>query len=103
MNVNYMAEDDNVSAIETEVSAIGDKVSAIEARIAEIKMDARTRANVNKLFAQIGTEKIFGRNDVSEICNISYSTAGTFIAKLKEYKLIEEVTGYGKGKCKFKN
>lgn len=101
MNVNYMADDENVSAIETEVSAIGDKVSAVEARIAEIKMDVRTRANVNKLFAQMGTEKIFGRNDVSEICNISYSTAGTFIAKMKEYKLIEEVTGHGKGKCKF--
>lgn len=49
MNVNYMAEDENenILAIETEVSAIGDKVSAIEARIAGIKMDARTRANVN--------------------------------------------------------
>lgn len=90
MNVNYSEE-----MLENE------KVSAIERRIAEMKMDKRTKSNICKMFEVIGKDDVFGRTDVSDICGISYSTAGTLISKMKEYKLIEEITGYGKGKYKF--
>lgn len=104
MNVNYSEkrlEYEKVSAIENESSAIDGKVSAIERRIAEMKMDKRTKLNICKMFDTISKDDIFGRTDVSDICGISYSTAGTLISKMKEYKLIEEITGYGKGKYKF--
>lgn len=90
MNVNYSGE-----TVENE------KVSAIERRIAEMKMDKRTKSNICKMFEAIGEDDVFGRTDVSDICGISYSTAGTLISKMKDYKLIEEITGYGKGKYKF--
>lgn len=104
MNVNYseeMLENEKVSAIESKDSAIDEKVSAIERRIAEMKMDKRTKSNICKMFEVIGKDDVFGRTDVSDICGISYSTAGTLISKMKDYKLIEEITGYGKGKYKF--
>lgn len=44
---------------------------------------------------------IFGRSDVSKICDISYSAAGSLIVKMKEHKLIDEVKGHGKGKYRF--
>lgn len=96
MNVNYSEE-----MLENENSAIDGKVSAIERRIAEMKMDKRTKLNICKMFDTISKDDIFGRTDVSDICGISYSTAGTLISKMKDYKLIEEITGYGKGKYKF--
>lgn len=81
--------------------AIGEKNIAIEARIAEKKFSVRTKANIEKLYESIGDEKFFGRTDVSNICGISYSTAGTLIDKLKKNDLIEDVKGHGKGKYRF--
>lgn len=75
---------------------------AIEARIAEIKLNIQTKTNIEKLYKSIGTEKIFGRSDISEICNISYSAAGSLIAKMKEHNLLEDVKGHGKGRYQFK-
>lgn len=75
--------------------------SAIDGRIAEFGFEKRTVAHIISLFEFAGYDKVFDRNDVSKICNISYSSAGTLISKLKLNQIIEEVKGYGKGKYKF--
>lgn len=78
-----------------------DPNSAIDAQIAEFGFEKRSIAHIISLFESVGCDKIFGRNDVSKICNISYSAAGTLISKLKLNQIIVEVKGYGKGKYKF--
>ena len=82
-------------------SAIDNENSAVDGRIAEFGFEKRTIAHIICLFEFAGYDKVFGRNDVSKICNISYSSAGTLISKLKLNQIIEEVKGYGKGKYKF--
>ncbi len=86
-------------AIESKNVAIDNEKVAIQTRIAQIK--GKSQRNVQKIYDAFGTEKFFGRGDISEICGVSYSAAGKIIVKLKEYELIKEVKGSGKGKYKF--
>ena len=67
------------------------------------KINGKSQKNIQTIFDAFGVEKVFGRKDVSDVCNLSYSAAGKIIVKLKEYELIEEVKGRGKGKYKFRN
>lgn len=89
------------NTFQTEISAIEREVSAIDNPIAEKTFDIRTKTNIELLYNELGTESVFGRGKVSEICGISYSAAGSLIAKMKEYNLINEVHGFGKGKYRF--
>ena len=65
------------------------------------KINGKSQKNIQTIFDAFGVEKVFGRKDISDVCNLSYSAAGKIIVKLKEYELIEEVKGRGKGKYKF--
>ncbi|MBQ6999038.1 MAG: Fic family protein [Clostridia bacterium] len=100
LHINNIFESENV-AIDDKNVAIKEEKVAIEQKSNEIKFNIQTRTNINKLYEQAGSDTIFGRNDVSEICEISYSAAGNLIAKMKDHRLIEEVKGYGKGKYRF--
>ncbi len=84
-------------AIDTENIAIQNKNMAID----KFNFNIQTKTNIKKLYENVGSETIFGRSDVSVICQISYSTAGSLISKLKDNGLINEVKGYGKGKYRF--
>lgn len=84
-------------AINTENMAIEKKNIAID----DLKFNIQTKTNIKKLYETVGTETVFGRRDVSNICGISYSTAGNLISKMREKGLIDEVKGYGKGKYWF--
>ena len=95
------AVDDEKLAIDNRNQAIGDENQAIEMSIDESKFNIQTKNNIRILYNAVGVDTVFGRKDVSEICNISYSAAGYLIAKMKVNKLICEVQGYGKGKYKF--
>ena len=86
-------------AIEKEKVAIENKKVAIQDNID--KINGKSQKNIQTLFDAFGVEKVFGRKDISDVCNLSYSAAGKIIVKLKEYELIEEVKGRGKGKYKF--
>ncbi len=79
-------------AIEKEKVAIQDNID---------KINGKSQKNIQTIFDAFGVEKVFGRKDISDVCNLSYSAAGKIIVKLKEYELIEEVKGRGKGKYKF--
>lgn len=53
------------------------------------------------LHKKFGTDKIFSRADIVEVFGISSNSAGDLIIKLKASGLIEQVSGYGKGKYRF--
>ena len=100
-NYENQAIDDKNQAIDTENKAIGDKNQAIELKTSELKININTKNNIEKLYEKMGTEKIFGRTDISLLCDISYSAAGSLIEKLKKHGLIIAVKGHGKGKYRF--
>lgn len=100
LHINSPFNNRNV-AIENENIAIDNENVAIDKRIDGIKFNKQTKNSVKILFDTVKYEKVFGRGDVSKICDISYSAAGNLISKMKEYHLIETVKGCGKGKYRF--
>ena len=61
-----------------------------------------TKEKARLLFAQMEFNGIFGRSEIMSITGISITAAGNLITRLKKAGLIETVSGYGKGKYRFK-
>lgn len=101
LHINSQIQHKN-GAIDNENGAIDDKNGAIDKQILYIGFNIQTRNNVKRLYEKFGTETVFGRTDVAEICDLSYSASGKLIAKMKEKSLIEDVKGHGKEKYCFK-
>lgn len=90
--------------IENEKVAIGEKKVAIE----EIHMKCVNAGLSNIMIDRIttfyefaGDNLIFGRKDIAECLNFSYSNAGKVIVSMKKANIIAEVMGKGKGKYRF--
>lgn len=62
----------------------------------------RTIIHIHRLFEKFGFDEIFGRKSVMEILNLKPSGASRLISNLVNAAIIEPVSGYGKGKYKFK-
>ena len=62
----------------------------------------RTIIHIHRLFEKFGFDEIFGRKSVMEILNLKPSGASRLISNLVNADIIEPVSGYGKGKYKFK-
>ncbi len=62
----------------------------------------KTIEHVRNLYSALGTQSFFGRSDVQEITKLGNTRASELIKELVEAKIIEAVTGYGKGKYKFR-
>ena len=60
-----------------------------------------TIRKVKEIFACMETEGVFGRSDIAAITGDSVTAAGKLVVKLKNAGLIENVSGYGKGKYRF--
>ena len=56
---------------------------------------------MSELFNHFDFEGIFGRAEIAETLKITTTPAGELIKKMKSAGLIEEVSGFGKGKYKF--
>ena len=100
LHIKCAIDDKNV-AIGKENVAIGKENVAIEQKIKELKFNIQTKTSIEMLYKAVGAQKSFGRKNVSEICDISYSAAGVLISKMKQCNIIEEVKGIGKGKYRF--
>ena len=81
---------------------IGDEKVAIDVAIDGLNARQATIKKAKILFAAIGVDGIFGRNEVKTLTSSSISAAGDLVRKLREADLIEAVSGFGKGKYKFK-
>ena len=90
------------AAIEEENVAIAPDHLAIKVAIDKLNASQATIAKAKAVFANMGMDGVFGRSDIAAITNDSVTAAGNLITKLKSADIIEAVSGYGKGKYKFK-
>lgn len=63
---------------------------------------AKTIIHIRRLFEEFGFDNVFGRSAVMELLDLKNSGASKLLANLVQADIIEPVSGYGKGKYKFK-
>ena len=68
----------------------------------ENKFSVKTTLHIHRLFEKFGFDGIFGRSSVMELLELKSSGASKFLSNLIQADIIEPVSGYGKGKYKFK-
>lgn len=62
----------------------------------------KTTAHIHRLFENYGFSEVFGRSAVMELLELKKSGASKLLFNLLQAGVIEPVSGYGKGKYKFK-
>lgn len=63
----------------------------------------KTTVHIRRLFEQFGFNGIFGRSAVMELLELKGSGTSKLLFNLLQAGVIEPVSGYGKGKYRFKN
>lgn len=87
----------------SKVDIQGEKVD-IERVFSEKEKDfsAKTVVHIHRLFGKFGYDEVFGRSAVMELLELKSSGASKLISNLVQADIIKSVSGYGKGKYKFK-
>lgn len=62
----------------------------------------KTIVHIHRLFEKFGADGVFGRSAVMALLELKSSGASKFLSNLVQADIIEPVSGYGKGKYKFK-
>ena len=83
---------------------IQDKKVDIESVLSQKGSDfsVKTTVHIHRLFEKFGFDEVFGRSAVMEILELKGSGASKLLSNLVQAEIIEPVSGYGKGKYKFK-
>ena len=83
---------------------IEDKKADIESVLTEkvSNFSVKTTTHIRSLFEKFGFDEVFGRSVVMELLELKGSGASKFLSNLVQADIIEPVSGYGKGKYKFK-
>ena len=63
---------------------------------------AKTASHVRKLQEDLGKEIVFGRSDVQRVLDLKPTRCTALLREMAEHGIIEPVTGYGKGKYRFR-
>ena len=66
------------------------------------KFSVKTKVHIRRLFEEFGFDGIFGRSAVMELLELKSSGASKLLSNLVHADIIEPISGYGKGKYKFK-
>ena len=76
----------------------------IESALSEKGNDFTTKTtdHIRRLFEKFGFDEVFGRSGVMELLELKGAGASKLLSKLVQADIIEPVSGYGKGKYKFK-
>ena len=76
----------------------------IERRLSEKTKDfsVKTMIHIHRLFEEYGYEAVFGRSTIMELLELKASGASKLISNLVQADIIQPVSGYGKGRYKFK-
>lgn len=103
LHISRLWDDKKVDIEETKVDIETEKVD-IGNVLTEKGQDftAKTAVHIHRLFDKFGYEKIFGRSAVMELLELKASGASKLLSNLVEADVIEAVSGYGKGKYRFK-
>ena len=90
--------------IENEKVDIQDQKVDIENVLSEKGSDfsIKTTVHIHRLFEKFGFDEVFGRSAVMELLELKGSGASKLLSDLVQADIIEPVSGYGKGKYKFK-
>ena len=90
--------------IENKKVDIQDEKVNIENILSEKSSDfsIKTTVHIHRLFEKFGFDEVFGRSAVMELLEMKSSGASKLISNLVQADIIEPVSGYGKGKYKFK-
>lgn len=103
LHVSGFLNEKKVDIQEKKVDIQEEKVD-IESVLAKkgVEFSAKTMDHIGRIFEKVGYEEVFGRTVVQEILGLKSSGASKFLLKLSQAELIAPVSGYGKGKYKFK-
>ena len=89
--------------IETEKVDIETEKVAIELLQKGAEFSMKTTIHIHRLFRKFGFDEIFGRSAVMEFLELKSSGTSKLLSNLVQADIIEAVSGYGKGKYKFKD
>jgi hypothetical protein len=97
------AAGNEVGAAENEVGAAKNEVVALDNQLKRSKVSKIMRTHIMMVFSKTMTNAVFSRKDIVEWLGFSAASAGgRVLAKMKELKLVEPVTGSGNGKYRFR-
>ena len=90
--------------IENEKVDIQDEKVDIESVLSEkgSAFSVKTTVHIHRLFEEFGFDEVFGRSAVMKLLELKGSGASKLLSNLVQAEIIEPVSGYGKGKYKFK-
>ena len=96
-------EEKVVFAAGNEVGAAENEVVALDNQLKRSKVSKIMRTHIMMVFSKTMTNTVFSRKDIVEWLGFSAASAGgRVLAKMKELKLVEPVTGLGNGKYRFR-
>ena len=87
---------------QNEKTVVSKRKQLFERKVNELQVSTITKKKIMQLHEQFGNNIIFSRADIMRITGITSSPAGDLIKKMQSANLIEFVSGYGKGKYRFK-
>jgi len=87
---------------QNEKTVVSKQKQLFESKVNELQVSTITKKKIMQLHEQFGNNIIFSRADIMRITGITSSPAGDLIKKMQSVNLIEFVSGYGKGKYRFK-
>ena len=83
-------------------------IDDLKANIEKIKANienaftVKTASHVCKLLDKVGFQTVFGRSDVQKILDLKPTRSTELLREMAEHEIIEPISGYGKGKYRFK-
>ena len=104
LNFNEKANIDSEKAnIDSEKANIDSEKANIDIENSDVEesLSTKTIEHIKKLKEVFATEKVFGRADVIKVLGLKNTGSSSLLKKMLELKIIEPVSGYGKGKYRF--
>lgn len=103
LHISGRLTDKKVDIGELKVDIENEKVD-IESVLSEkgSTFSVKTNVHIHRLFEKFGFDGVFGRSAVMELLELKSSGASKLLSNLVQTDIIEAVSGYGKGKYKFK-
>lgn len=103
LHISGLLNEEKVDIENKKVDIQDEKVN-IENILSEKSSDfsIKTTVHIHRLFDRFGFDEVFGRSAVMELLEMKSSSASKLISNLVQADIIEPVSGYGKGKYKFK-
>lgn len=75
----------------------------LEELVSEFELSRPTAEHIVKLYGKFGVVHVFGRREVMSVTGLKERTASELIGQLLRKRLVDTVTGQGKGKYRFRD